>query len=79
MGFLLTSVGHPTYWYTDYRSRWHRSKFTKKNCVKLVMELPENSITESELLSMTENTIANYILGMDRIWDCGQDTWVWCR
>lgn len=26
---------------------------------------------------MTENQITKDILKLDRIWDCGQDTWVW--
>lgn len=58
-----TQVG---YWYTDYVEMTHRQKFTKKSLVNTYPELLEKS--EWEIMQS---------LGWDRIWDCGQSTWLW--
>ena len=77
LGFVKRTDGKPTYWYTDYVNRYHRSRYTKKLSVKAAMNHPGNQLSESELMLLTENQITKGILGLDRIWDCGQDSWVW--
>lgn len=75
---LLFHLNHITkiqYYYTNYKNRWHRSLFTKKKCIKKAISL--NNITENLLNQMTENQITKEILHLDRIWDCGQQTWIW--
>ena len=59
LGMALIKQTKPTYWYTNYTNRWHRSRFTKGALIKLGhnIELTEKQITES--------------IGLDRIWDCG--------
>jgi hypothetical protein len=76
LGFDLTVKGKPTYWYTDYKKRWHRSKYTKKNLLKLSKNLISNPKNE-DWTQYSEMQITRDILGLDRIWDCGQDTWIW--
>jgi hypothetical protein len=76
LGFERKSVAKSTYWYTDYEQRFHRSRFTKKNAVKTALIIyPE--LSESDLIRKSENEITKSILKLDRIWDCGQDTWLW--
>lgn len=62
LGFTLTSLGSPNYWYlVEPMKRTHRFTFTKKNILdKFSKSKPE--------LSEWENMIE---LGFDRIWDCG--------
>jgi hypothetical protein len=73
LGFTAKSVIKPTYWYTDYEKRFHRSKFTKKNAIKHA----KAEFDEGYLKSLTEKIIVHDIIGMKRIWDCGQQTWIW--
>lgn len=68
LGFTLKTSSKPTYWYTNYKERFHRSKFTKKNLIKL-----------GHPADKTEAYITKNILHLDRIWDCGQDSWLWKR
>ena len=78
LGFENTSKAKPGYWYTDGIHRYHRSKFTKKKCVILAKKIqPELSM--DYLNSLSENIITREMLGLTRIWDCGQDTWIWKR
>jgi len=77
LGFVLETISKPTYWYTDYHQRYHRSRFTKKNCIKQILLSPNNSYSEEELIAFTEKYLATEILSLDRIWDCGQDSWRW--
>jgi hypothetical protein len=65
LGFEKTVSGRPTYWYTDYQRRYHRSGFTKK---QLVLEGADKTCTEWQIMQSR---------GWDRVWDCGQDTWIW--
>lgn len=65
LGFSLAKSSVPGYWYTDYYQRKHRSQFTKK---QLVASGGDVAHTEWQLMQS---------LGWDRVWDCGQDTWVW--
>jgi hypothetical protein len=53
------------YFYTDYRHRYNRIKFQKHKIKPLV----ENADGKTEWQIMQE-------LGYDRIWDCGQTTWI---
>lgn len=67
LGFVRTVNGSPSYWYTNYKQRFHRSGFTKKSLVDRGSDpnLPEWAIMQSS--------------GWDRVWDCGQDTWIWTQ
>ena len=77
LGFIKKNKAIPTYWYTDCEHRYHRSRFTKKKVVKYALEIPNNMLTEAQLNTMTEKQITSDILDLLRIWDCGQDTWIW--
>ena len=61
LGFALTKVTQPNYWYFNYRdmTRHHRFNFTKKVTVAM-----GGNPSKTEW----ENMVA---LGYDRIWDCG--------
>jgi len=65
LGFAMKSneVG---YYYTDYKNRFNRVKF-QKHKIKHLVECG-NEKTEWQIMQE---------LGYDRIWDCGQITWVW--
>jgi hypothetical protein len=76
LNFCLEKNGKPTYWYTDYKQRWHRSSFFKQKCINYAI-ISDSTLKESYLQTLTENQITKEILGLDRIWDCGQDTWIW--
>jgi G:T-mismatch repair DNA endonuclease (very short patch repair protein) len=54
------------YWYTDYKQRLNRMQFQRKQIAPLV-ENSEN-LTEWQIMQQ---------LKYDRIWDCGQSTWIW--
>ncbi len=61
-GFILTNQIKPRYWYFEkgnYLKRHHRFKFNKNKLLK-ILNIP--NISEWEIAQ---------ILGMDRIWDCG--------
>jgi hypothetical protein len=61
-GFILTNQIKPRYWYFekgDYLKRHHRFKFNKNKLLK-ILNIP--NVSEWEIAQ---------ILGMDRIWDCG--------
>jgi hypothetical protein len=75
LGFTRKQKAEPTYWYTDYNYRFHRSKFTKKLAVNAALPL----VSEGELNGLTEKQITQDILDLDRIWDCGQDSWIWIK
>ncbi len=77
LNFIKIKNGLPTYWYTDYENRFHRSKFTKKNCISKILQEKNNIFTSEELVKLTENIITKDILLLDKIWDCGQDTWIY--
>jgi len=64
LGFTLYKSSDPTYWYTDYKQRFHRSKYQKHKLIK--MGYDANS---------TERIITKDVMGLDRIWDVGQDSW----
>ena len=65
LNFTLLENNRPSYWYTDYRTRMHRAQFMKH---KLVKQGNDPNKTEWEIMQD---------LGYDKIWDCGQDTWIW--
>ncbi len=73
LGFIKRKEAIPTYWYTDYCSRFHRSSFTKKLAIKTALKINPNE----KLENLTENQITRDILGLSKIWDCGQDSWFW--
>lgn len=77
LNFIKSKDAIPTYWYTNYKQRWHRSKFTKQNCIKAILKMKDNTYSEELLQEMMEKDMAKDILGLDRIWDCGQDSWIW--
>lgn len=77
LGFEKKTDAKPGYWYTNGINRFHRSKFTKKKCVKEILRKPNNTYSKEYLDSLTENIITKELLGLTRIWDCGQDTWIW--
>lgn len=66
LGFELTAKNPPTYWYTNYKKRSHRVQYQKHKIKHLV----EAGDTKTEWQIQQE-------LGYDRVWDCGQDTWMW--
>lgn len=70
LGFKYSHTSAPNYYYfhkSDTYKLYHRSSFQKhKLCNKLSKYNPE--------LSEWENMINN---GFDRIWDCGNDVWLW--
>jgi hypothetical protein len=72
----LKDSGKPTYWYFDGLKRVHRSRYTKKLCVRKAL-LENQELSEQELNHMTENQITSEILGLSKIWDCGQSVWCW--
>ena len=61
LGFVSKNLNYePHYWYTiDYKTRLHRSNFTKQNLIK---KGADSSKTEFEIMDE---------LGYSRIWDCG--------
>jgi hypothetical protein len=75
MGFTQIKNSKPTYWYTDYKKRWHRSRFTKNRCIKEASLKVE--ILDDDLQKMSEHYITKNILKLSRIWDCGQNTWIY--
>jgi hypothetical protein len=77
LGFKLKDSGRPIYWYTDGYRRWHRSRYTKKLCVKKALLMEGQTLTEKQLNNMLERTITSDVLGLFRIWDCGQSVWVY--
>jgi len=79
MNFIRNKESIPTYWYTDLLFRYHRSKYTKQKCVSLAMKNTNLQFTKDQLMQLTENQITKDILGLDRIWDCGQDSWFWTK
>ena len=71
LNYSLLKVNPPQYWYIQSRDkRFHRSHFMKKRCYKL---LPDMYKTEN----LTENQITRDILYLNKIWDCGQQVWIW--
>lgn len=66
LGFVrVDRVPKPSYGYTDFVNRYHRSRFTKS---RLVQNPSDDARSESDLARQK---------GLFRIWDCGQDKWVW--
>lgn len=57
----------PSYAYTDFIKRYHRSSFTKKSLVK-----SRNDECKTEQEIMREKN-------MYRIWDCGQSKWIYSK
>jgi hypothetical protein len=66
LGFMLDGNVDPSFYYTDYKRRYHKSILRKERLEKF-------GINPSE---MTES-LAAQTLGFDRIWDCGKLRWVW--
>lgn len=75
LSFSLDHISGPQYWYIKRIKRFHRSLFIKKHCIKYAMEI--TNLTEEELSKFTEKYIAKEILKLEKIWDCGQQTWYW--
>lgn len=65
LGFSDCGQTNPNYWYIVCNQRKHRFSFTKK---KLVEMGGDPKLTERENAQL---------LGLDRIWDCGNKRWVW--
>ena len=65
LGFIKKVSGEPTYWYTNYKQRFHRSGFTKKS---LIDRGADANLSEWKIMQQSK---------WDRVWDCGQDTWIW--
>jgi len=66
LNFVLTDKKlTPSYSYTDFRNRYHRSKFTKKQ----IAESDEDKRKTEHQIMKEKN--------MYRIWDCGQTKWVY--
>lgn len=65
MGFQLqnTQIG---YWYTDYKYRYNRMQFQKSQISQLVQD--GDQLSEWQIMQQ---------LKYDRIWDCGQSSWIW--
>ena len=62
--YKTTTVG---YTYTDYKHRYSRNQFQKH---KLVEMGHESYLSESEIMKSR---------GYDRIWDCGQTSWIYSK
>jgi hypothetical protein len=66
LGFLATAQAiKPSYSYTDFTQRFHRSKFTKKSLITNQLDLLK---TERQLMIDKK---------LYRIWDCGHAKWIW--
>lgn len=61
LGFELSHISPPSYWYIEKGKRIHRSKFMKHKLPKILKSFDPN-FTEWENMQMN---------GFDRIWDCG--------
>lgn len=77
-GFKFESFSRPNYWYFkkgDYMTRYHRFRFRKDVLVKQAIEvgLADNA---DEAKLFTEWELAQ-LMGMDRIWDCGNMKFSW--
>lgn len=59
--YKTTTVG---YTYTDYKQRYSRNQFQKHKLVEIGYD---SNLSESEIMKSR---------GYDRIWDCGQTSWV---
>ena len=66
LGFTRKEEAKPTYWYVNDDVREHRSKYQKHKLVKMGYDA-----------NLTEQQITRDIIGLDRIWDCGQTAWIW--
>jgi len=64
LGFKYKNT-HVGYHYTDYKHRYNRIQFQKH---KLLEQGNDATLTEWEIMQVN---------GYDRIWDCGQSSWVW--
>ena len=71
LGFKLTSISKPNYWYlspkTEYKLRENRFKY-RKHCLLNIFKIYNKT-------NLFDNTKSEWIniqkLGYDRIWDCG--------
>ena len=69
-GFTFSHRARPSYYYTnDYVNFEHRMGFQKK---KMPLKLQDFDPALSEWANMQNN-------GYDRIWNCGNDVWVWSK
>jgi hypothetical protein len=71
LGFTRMDDSAPNYWYfsltnADFK-RYHRFTFNKQELLKKMPNL-DNTLTEYELAKS---------MGLERIWDCGNATWIW--
>ena len=64
LGMTLLHQTPPSYWYTNYQQRYHRSNFTKK---KLIKQGYDATKTEEQIM---------FELKFDKIWDCGNKVFV---
>lgn len=70
LGFVYSHTSLPAYYYTkDYITFENRVKY-QKHKLSSILPIFDPSLTEWE--NMKNN-------GYDRIWDCGNDVWVWNR
>ncbi len=68
LGFIWSHASPPSYHYTkDYSNLESRMKFQKHKLPKL-LEAYDPALSEWENMELN---------GFDRIWDCGNDVWVW--
>jgi DNA-directed RNA polymerase subunit M/transcription elongation factor TFIIS len=67
LGFEYSHTSAPNYWYIEKNKRIHRFNFRKQ-------ELKNKLKTFNSELTEYENMQIN---GYDRIWDCGNDVWVY--
>jgi hypothetical protein len=67
LGMKLNHISEPNYWYTDYKQRYNRSKYTKKSLIKLGFD---EKLSESEIMIN---------LKFDRIWDCGNKVFTYTQ
>lgn len=70
LGFVKERSTEPSYYYTrDYKKFHNRITFQKHKLLN-ILEIFDNNLTEWE--NMKNN-------GYDRIWDCGNDVWMWYK
>ena len=69
IGMKLISSTNPNYWYIVNSKRIHRFSY-RKQLLENKLDVYDKNITEYE--NMLQN-------GIDRIWDCGSDKFIWTK
>lgn len=68
LGFDLSHVSQPSYWWTNHLGIHHRSKFQKHKLLKLLGDKFDAGKTEAQNM---------FDAGYRRLWDCGTMVFIW--